>query len=74
MHRYILVGLLSYFLLFSNTYAAELQPQAANLHMLEEITVTATKREQKIKEIAGSVSITSNIATQIGRASCRERV
>lgn len=61
MHRYILVGLLSYFLLFSNTYAAELQPQAANLHMLEEITVTATKREQKIKEIAGSVSIASDI-------------
>ena len=61
MRHYILGGILSYFLLFESAHAAESRPQPADTYTLEAITVTATKREQALREIAGSVSTASDI-------------
>lgn len=61
MRHYILGGILSYFLLFESAHAAESQPQPADTYTLEAISVTATKREQALREIAGSVSTASDI-------------
>lgn len=42
-------------------YAAESEPQGRVTYSMEPITVTATKREQKVKDIATSISTASDI-------------
>ena len=61
MRQHFLAGILGCLLLFGNVHAAEPSRSPAAAYTLETITVTATKREQKLREIAGSVSTASDI-------------
>ena len=54
-------GILSAFLLFESIHAAEPASPPPAAYTMEAITVTATKREQKLREIAGSISTASAV-------------
>ena len=71
MRHYILGGILSYFLLFESSHAAESRPQPADTYTLEAITVTATKREQALREIAASPRLRISIWKIRGLKPCR---
>lgn len=61
MRRAIILAVIAVTTFSLPGYAAEPQPQPDNPYAMELITVTATKREQRVKDIATSISTASEI-------------